>query len=80
VGLLRQRQGQRARRRQLPGQFLENFVKDSNLKFQEAYTAAGGHNAVFNFPESGVHSWEYWGDQLVKMIPDMQNSLGASGA
>ncbi len=63
-----------------PGQFLENFVKDSNLKFQEAYTAAGGHNAVFNFPESGVHSWEYWGDQLVKMIPDMQNSLGASGA
>ncbi|CNW59158.1 esterase%2C %2C antigen 85-B [Mycobacterium tuberculosis] len=37
-------------------QFLENFVRSSNLKFQDAYNAAGGHNAVFNFPPNGTHS------------------------
>jgi diacylglycerol O-acyltransferase/trehalose O-mycolyltransferase len=64
----------------LPGQFLENFVRDSNFKFQEAYNAAGGHNAVFNFPEGGVHSWEYWGAQLQAMIPDLQSSLGSGSS
>lgn len=62
-----------------PGEFLENFIRDSNIKFQDAYTAAGGHNAVFNFPD-GVHSWEYWGDQLHAMIPDLKNALGPASS
>ena len=33
----------------MPAEFLENFVRSSNLKFRDAYNAAGGHNAVFNF-------------------------------
>src|ERR1700688_889619 len=33
----------------LPAKFLEGFVRTSNLKFQDAYNAAGGHNAQFNF-------------------------------
>ncbi|MEQ0764193.1 alpha/beta hydrolase-fold protein, partial [Mycobacterium tuberculosis] len=49
----------------------------SNLKFQDAYNAAGGHNAVFNFPPNGTHSWEYWGAQLNAMKGDLQSSLGA---
>ena len=48
----------------MPAEFLENFVRSSNLKFQDAYNAAGGHNAVFNFNANGTHSWEYWGAQL----------------
>uniref|UniRef100_Q9R667 Antigen 85B=SECRETED protein (Fragments) n=1 Tax=Mycobacterium tuberculosis TaxID=1773 RepID=Q9R667_MYCTX len=36
-----------------PAEFLENFVRSSNLKFQDAYKPAGGHNAVFNFPPNG---------------------------
>jgi diacylglycerol O-acyltransferase/trehalose O-mycolyltransferase len=62
----------------LPAKFLEGFVRSSNMKFQDAYTAAGGHNAVFNFPENGTHSWEYWGAQLNAMKPDLQRSLGAA--
>ncbi|WP_343600558.1 diacylglycerol acyltransferase/mycolyltransferase Ag85A [Mycobacterium sp.] len=62
----------------LPAKFLEGFVRTSNIKFQDAYTAAGGHNAVFNFPDSGTHSWEYWGAQLQAMKPDLQRVLGAS--
>jgi diacylglycerol O-acyltransferase/trehalose O-mycolyltransferase len=63
----------------MPAEFLENFVRSSNIKFQDAYNAAGGHNAVFNFPPNGTHSWEYWGSQLNAMKPDLQGALGASG-
>ena len=51
----------------MPAEFLENFVRSSNLKFQDAYNAAGGHNAVFYFPPNVTHSWEYWGAQLNAM-------------
>ncbi|MGH3561065.1 MAG: alpha/beta hydrolase-fold protein, partial [Mycobacterium sp.] len=64
----------------LPATFLEgNFMIGANKKFQELYTAAGGHNAVFDFPAYGTHSWEYWGAQLQAMKPDLQSYLGASG-
>ena len=59
-------------------EFLENFTRDSNINFQNAYIAAGGHNAVFNFPPYGTHSWEYWGAQLNAMKADLQSSLGAT--
>jgi diacylglycerol O-acyltransferase/trehalose O-mycolyltransferase len=62
----------------LPATFIEsNFMIGVNKKFQDAYNAAGGHNAVFNFPASGTHSWEYWGAQLNAMKPDLQGALGA---
>jgi diacylglycerol O-acyltransferase/trehalose O-mycolyltransferase len=62
----------------LPATFLEsNFMIGGNKKFEEAYYAAGGHNAVFKFPPYGTHSWEYWGAQLNEMKPDLQKSLGA---
>jgi diacylglycerol O-acyltransferase/trehalose O-mycolyltransferase len=62
----------------LPAKFLEGFVRTSNIKFQDAYNAAGGHNAVFNFPDTGTHSWEYWGAQLQAMKGDLQATLGAT--
>jgi diacylglycerol O-acyltransferase/trehalose O-mycolyltransferase len=58
--------------------FLEGFTLRTNKTFQDQYIAAGGHNAVFNFPESGTHSWEYWGQQLAAMKPDIQRVLGAT--
>ncbi len=62
----------------LPATFLEsNFMIGGNKKFQDAYNAAGGHNAVFNFPPYGTHSWEYWGAQLLAMKGDLVGSLGA---
>lgn len=56
--------------------FLEGFAVASNHAFADAYIAAGGNNAVFNFPE-GIHSWGYAGQQLQQMKPDMQRALGA---
>jgi diacylglycerol O-acyltransferase/trehalose O-mycolyltransferase len=58
--------------------FLEGFTLRTNKTFQDNYIAAGGSNAVFNFPESGTHSWEYWGQQLGAMKPDLQRVLGAT--
>ncbi len=58
--------------------FLESFTLRTNKTFQENYIAAGGKNGVFNFPEAGTHSWEYWGQQLNQMKPDIQRALGAT--
>jgi Putative esterase len=60
----------------IPQQFLESFTLKSNTNFQDAYTAAGGKNATFNFPPDGTHSWPYWGQQLQQMIPDIQRTVG----
>ncbi|MDT5170809.1 MAG: diacylglycerol O-acyltransferase / trehalose O-mycolyltransferase, partial [Mycobacterium sp.] len=62
----------------MPAKFLEGFVRTSNLKWQDAYNAAGGHNAVFNFDANGTHDWPYWGSQLHAMLPDLQQHLGAT--
>jgi diacylglycerol O-acyltransferase/trehalose O-mycolyltransferase len=52
-------------------QYLENITISTNKDFQRKYIAAGGHNAVFNFPANGTHSWGYWGSQLQAMKPDL---------
>lgn len=56
--------------------FLEKFLGRTSKTFQEEYLAAGGRNGVFNFPADGTHSWNYWGQQLQQMKPDLQRVLG----
>lgn len=56
--------------------FLEKFLARTSKTFQEKYLAAGGRNGVFNFPVNGTHSWNYWGQQLQQMKPDLQRVLG----
>ena len=64
----------------LAAQFLEGLTLRTNVTFRDNYIAAGGHNAVFNFPPNGTHSWGYWGQQLQAMKPDIQRVLGARDA
>ncbi|MBJ7339355.1 MAG: esterase family protein [Mycolicibacterium sp.] len=63
---------------QYSAQFLENITINTNKEFQKQYLALGGHNAVFNFPNDGTHSWGYWGSQLQAMKPDLIRVLGAT--
>ena len=58
--------------------FLENITLSTNKEFQKKYLAAGGRNAVFNFPPDGTHSWGNWGSQLQAMKSDLQRVLGAT--
>jgi diacylglycerol O-acyltransferase/trehalose O-mycolyltransferase len=60
----------------LPATFLEGLTIRTNRTFQDNYIAAGGHNAVFNFPANGTHNWAYWGSQLQQMKPDLISYLG----
>jgi diacylglycerol O-acyltransferase/trehalose O-mycolyltransferase len=60
----------------LPATVLEGLTIRTNQTFQDNYIAAGGHNAVFNFPANGTHSWGYWGAQLQQMKPDLISYLG----
>jgi diacylglycerol O-acyltransferase / trehalose O-mycolyltransferase len=62
---------------QFSAQYLENITLSTNKEFQEKYQAAGGRNAVFNFPPNGTHSWGYWGAQLQAMKPDIVRILTA---
>ena len=57
--------------------YLENVTLDTTKEFQRKYQAAGGRNAVFNFPPAGTHSWGYWGAQLQQMKGDIQRVLRA---
>ncbi|MFA5711577.1 MULTISPECIES: esterase family protein [Mycolicibacterium] len=56
-------------------QYLENITASTNKDFQQRYLAAGGRNAVFQFPTNGTHSWGYWGSQLQAMKPDLVRIL-----
>ena len=62
----------------VPAKFLEGLTIRTNRTFKDNYIAAGGNNAVFNFPDSGTHDWGYWGAQLQQMKPDLQRVLGAT--
>ncbi len=62
----------------LDASLLESATRISNKVFQARYQAKGGHNAVFNFPANGTHTWSYWGEQLQAMLPDLQQVLGAA--
>jgi diacylglycerol O-acyltransferase/trehalose O-mycolyltransferase len=62
----------------VPAKFLEGLTIRTNRTFQQNYIAAGGKNAVFNFPDNGTHDWPYWGAQLQQMKPDLQRVLGAT--
>jgi diacylglycerol O-acyltransferase / trehalose O-mycolyltransferase / mycolyltransferase Ag85 len=59
---------------------IEGFTRDGNLAFRDEYIAAGGTNGVFNFPDTGIHNWPEWGQELQQMKPDLQRVLGAKPA
>jgi diacylglycerol O-acyltransferase/trehalose O-mycolyltransferase len=54
---------------------LESMAIKSNKDFQDAYAKAGGSNATFVFPSSGNHAWQYWGQQLSALKPDLIATL-----
>jgi diacylglycerol O-acyltransferase / trehalose O-mycolyltransferase len=62
----------------MPAKFLEGLTVRTNRTFRDTYLADGGKNGVFNLPSNGTHSWEYWGQQLQAMKPDLQRVLGAT--
>ena len=77
LGLLRQRQAQRTRRRRtFPPQFLEGLAIRTNSPSGTTTSRPVVTTRVFNFPPNGTHDWGYWGAQLQQMKPDLISYLG----
>src|SRR4030081_2039701 len=60
----------------LPATFLEGLTIRTNLTLRDNYLAAGGHNAVLNFPAPRRPTGAYGGQQHQQMKPDLIWSLG----
>ncbi|GAB2995259.1 diacylglycerol acyltransferase/mycolyltransferase Ag85C [Mycobacterium bourgelatii] len=61
----------------MPAKFLEGLTLRTNQSFRDTYAASGGRNGVFNFPNNGTHSWNYWNQQLMAMKPDILQVINA---
>lgn len=61
----------------MPAKFLEGLTLRTNQAFRDTYAASGGRNGVFNFPNNGTHSWNYWNQQLAAMKPDILQVINA---
>lgn len=55
---------------------LEVIALAHGRAFQARLASLGPANAVFDFTPVGVHSWQYWEDQVYKMLPDLSDNLG----
>jgi diacylglycerol O-acyltransferase/trehalose O-mycolyltransferase len=63
----------------LPAKFLEGFVRDSNLKWQDGLQRAPAATTRCSTSTPMARTdWPYWGSQLHAMLPDLQRTLGAT--
>jgi len=76
LGVLRQRTANELGGGDVPAKFLEGLTIRTNRTFQDNYIAAGGKKRGLQLPDSGTHTWAYWGQQLQQMKPDLQRVLG----
>lgn len=59
------------------GMGLEALSLAQSRAFQVRLLTMGIDSAHFDFPNTGIHSWPYWQDQLWAMLPMMKGAIGA---
>jgi diacylglycerol O-acyltransferase / trehalose O-mycolyltransferase len=60
----------------LNGMGLEALALANTRAFQVRMSTLGGGNAVYDFPDFGVHAWNNWQNEAYRMIPDMSANIG----
>ncbi|QBS46056.1 alpha/beta hydrolase family protein [Nocardia sp. CS682] len=55
---------------------LETIALANTRAFEARMNSLGPSNAVFVYTTVGVHSWNYWQDQVFQMLPDLSANLG----
>jgi diacylglycerol O-acyltransferase/trehalose O-mycolyltransferase len=60
----------------LNGMGLEALALANTRAFQARMATLGGGNAVYDFPDFGVHAWNNWQNEAYRMIPDMSANIG----
>ncbi|WP_062981319.1 MULTISPECIES: alpha/beta hydrolase [Nocardia] len=60
----------------LNGMGLEALALANTRAFQVRMATLGGGNAVYDFPAYGIHAWNNWTDEAVRMLPDLSANIG----
>ncbi|MEU7139411.1 alpha/beta hydrolase family protein [Nocardia sp. NPDC046473] len=55
---------------------LETIALANTRAFEARINSLGPSNSVFVYTPVGVHSWNYWQDQVFQMLPDLSAHLG----
>ncbi|MFI6048069.1 alpha/beta hydrolase [Nocardia sp. NPDC051321] len=55
---------------------LETIALANTRAFEARINSLGSSNSVFVYTPVGVHSWNYWQDQVFQMLPDLSAHLG----
>ncbi|WP_425302653.1 alpha/beta hydrolase [Nocardia wallacei] len=55
---------------------LEAMALANTRAFQVRMMTLGAQNAVYSFPDVGVHDWFNWQDEAYRMIPDLSANIG----
>lgn len=55
---------------------LETIALANTRAFEARINSLGPSNTVFVYTPVGVHSWNYWQDQVFQMLPDLSAHLG----
>ncbi|GAA5047224.1 alpha/beta hydrolase [Nocardia callitridis] len=58
------------------GMALEALALANTRAFQVRMMMLGGGNAVYDFPTLGIHAWNNWMDEALKMLPDLSANIG----
>ena len=54
---------------------LEALALANTRAFQVRMLTLGPNNVTYDFPAVGVHSWNYWADEVYRMIPDLSANI-----
>ncbi|GGK55520.1 antigen 85-C precursor [Nocardia camponoti] len=58
------------------GMALEALALANTRSFQVRMATLGGGNATYSFPAYGIHAWNTWNDEALRMIGDLSNNIG----
>ncbi|MFE3542186.1 alpha/beta hydrolase [Nocardia sp. NPDC059177] len=58
------------------GMALEALALANTRAFQVRMTTLGARNVVYSFPPFGIHAWNNWNDEALRMIPDLSANIG----
>lgn len=58
------------------GMGLEALALVNTRAFQVRMATLGARNVHYDYPAHGIHAWNNWADQAVRMLPDLSANIG----
>ena len=58
------------------GMALEALALANTRAFEVRMATLGARNVTYSFPAFGIHAWNNWNDEALRMIPDLSANIG----